>query len=451
MLTNEELYRIKIEDLKKIHMIGICSPFGSFCAQLLLNHGVSLTASEHNQTSDQAAYWLDKSVLYAGPHNADFITDDIDLVVYPNGVIPNNPECLQAEMLKIPSITLGQLTGFLTQDFKTIAIAGTHGKSTTASAITYMLSRLDALPNFVVGDASVKINKLDKNWNVNSSSQYFVVEACEYKKQFLDRAPKPYISVITNIELDHTDYYPTQEAYNKAFEEFIANTQGALIIDLTRENEKEVYRSSNYMSKVQDVADFSNLEIASELKGSLNQQNLVRAYLVGITLGYSDSVVREALTTFSGLTARFEYLGESKTGSVIHIDYAHNPAKIAFCIATAKEVYPEKRLILVFQPHSYERTNSFKNEFADAIRLADIVLIPNIFSPARDIGSSKDILPEEFVEVLKAKNPDKTILHTESFERTAEWLNENSCSSDVTLLASAGDLRNLVPLIQSNV
>jgi UDP-N-acetylmuramate--alanine ligase len=448
MLTNEELYKLKIEDLKKIHMIGICSPFGSFCAQLLLNRGINLTASEHNQASDQAAYWLDKSVLYAGPHNAEFITDDIDLVIYPNGVIPNNPECMQAEMLKIPSITLGQLTGFLTQDFKTIAIAGTHGKSTTASAITYMLSKLDILPNFVVGDASVKINKLDKNWNVSSSSKYFVVEACEYKKQFLDRAPKPYISVITNIELDHTDYYPTQENYNKAFEEFIANTQDTLIMDLTRENEKVVYKNSNYTKVVQDVADFNTLEIASELKGSLNQQNLLRAYLVGISLGYSDSTVREALSTFSGLTARFEYLGESRTGAIIHIDYAHNPAKIAFCLATAKEVYPEKRVTLVFQPHSYERTNSFKNEFADAVRLADIILIPNIFSPARDAGSSKDIQPEEFVEILKTKNPNKTIMYTESFEKTATWLNENTGNEDVILLASAGDLRDLVPLIQ---
>ena len=448
MLTNEELYNLRFEDLKKIHMIGICSPFGSFCAQLLLNRGVSLTASEHNQTGDQAAYWRDLSVLYAGPHNADFITEDIDLVVYPNGVIPNNPECIRAELLSIPSITLGQLTGFLTQDLKTIAIAGTHGKSTTASAITYMLSKLDALPNFVVGDASVKINKLDRNWYVNSLSKYFVVEACEYKKQFLDRAPKPYISVITNIELDHTDYYPTQQDYNKAFELFIANTQDCLIIDLTHTNSKVVYKNSNYTNVALDVADFSNLVIKSELMGSLNQQNLIRAYMVGIALGYTDSAIREALSTFSGLTARFEYLGASKTGATMHIDYAHNPPKIAFCLSTAKEVYPEKRIVLVFQPHSYERTNSFKNEFADAVKMADVVLVPNIFSPARDAGSSKDILPEEFVEILKDKNPTKVILHTQSFEKTVAWLNENTGDRDVILLASAGDLRSIVPLIK---
>ncbi len=447
MLTQAELSKLTLASLRKIHMIGICSPFASFCAQLLLAKGIMVTASEHNQSGEEAKTWIEKQVLYPGSHNADFITKDLDLVIYPNGVIPNNPECIKTEALNLPSITLGQLTGFLTQDLKTIAVAGTHGKTTTASAITYMLAKLDTLPNFVVGDALVKINKLNKNWNYTTASKYFVVEACEYKKQFLDRAPKPYITVITNIELDHTDFYPTQTEYNKAFEEFIANTQETLIIDLTASNSQEVYKKSQYKHNVLDVADFTNLTVESELIGSMNQRNLIRAYLVGSALGYSDTAIRTALSTFSGLTARFEYLGLSQTQAPIHYDYAHNPAKIAFCLANAKEQYPESRVILVFQPHSYERTHTFKHAFANALALADVVLIPNIFSPARDMGSVQDISPEDFVEFLKTNTTNKTIIHTKTFDITAQWLQDHTDKHDVIILASAGDLRKLTPLI----
>ena len=124
--------------MKKVHSIGITSGFNSFCAEYLLKLGVKVTASELNQTPGLSEKWIDRGVLYPGAyHDAKYITEDLDLVVFPNGPIPGNPECARAEELNIPSITLGQLTGLVTKEFKVIAIAGTHGKTTTHS-ICYM-------------------------------------------------------------------------------------------------------------------------------------------------------------------------------------------------------------------------------------------------------------------------------------------------------------------------
>ena len=447
MLSKNEIFNIDITTLKSIHMIGISSPIASFCAELLLNAGVILTASEHNQDNEQAKKWVERKVLYTGPHSSKYINENINLVVFPNGPIPDNPECAETEKLNIPSVTLGQLLGLLTKDLKTIAIAGTHGKSTTASAIVYMLSKLDGLPNFVVGDSSVKINEINKNYNVNSKSKYFVVEACEYKRQFLDRAPKPYISVITNIELDHTDYYSSQVEYNKAFEEFISNTTNTLIMDLSNNNCKQVYKNTNYMNQVIDVSEYNNVIIESGIKGSLNQRNLIRAYLTGLSLGYSELDILNALKGFTGLTSRFEYIGLSKTRANIYFDYAHNPQKVAFCLSVAKETYPDKRIVFVFQPHSYERTNTFKQEFADSLDKADVILIPNIYSPARDKLDSALITVDEFVKVIKKKSPNKYVLNTLDFEKTASWINHNTTEKDIIVMASAGNLRDILPLI----
>ncbi|MFA6981928.1 MAG: hypothetical protein WC243_02815, partial [Patescibacteria group bacterium] len=185
MLTNEQAFSLDISSFRKVHMIGISSPFSSFCATNLIRRGITLTASEVNQNNDSAKYWIDKGVLYPGGHDGKYVTPNLDLVVFPNGPIPGNPECEKAETLGLSSISVSQLCGLISKNLKTIAVAGTHGKSTTTAIIVWILHQYLGTPNFILGDAEDKIFEIDKNWNVNTESDYFVVEACEYKKQFL--------------------------------------------------------------------------------------------------------------------------------------------------------------------------------------------------------------------------------------------------------------------------
>jgi len=346
--------------------------------------------------------------------------------------------------------------GEITKDYKTIAVAGTHGKTTTTAAIVWVLESLGQRPSFVLGGNDDLIIGMAKSWSYRTDAQYFVVEACEYKRQFLDRAPSPYISVITHIGLDHTDYYKDQDDYNNAFVEFIGNTQKAVVLDGRGVNERRVLESLTGFSRT--VVDVSNYRgtvfpIKTKIKGVHNQENLLRAFLACIQTGIDEKDVLNALAQFPGVTSRFEPVGLTPNGNSVIKDYAHNPEKVSACLATAKQEYPDKKVIFIFQPHSYERTAHFKDEYAHAISNADVVVVPNIYAPAREKDEYGNLIDAKgFVDYLLQKNANKPIFYTIDFARTLAELKKIDAlekGSAVFVLASAGDLFKIVPdLIQ---
>jgi UDP-N-acetylmuramate--alanine ligase len=437
---------IDIQGLKKVHFIGITSAFCSFCANYLIEKGVKVTASEVNQQSEDAKKWIERGVLYEGGHSGKYITDDLDLVVLPTGPIPGNPECVVAERKNIPTIPVAKLTGIISKEFKTIAIAGTHGKTTTCALTVWMLYKaLGSLPNFVIGD---HILDIDRSWNYNPENEYFVVEACEYKKQFLDRAPTPYISVITNIELDHTDFFKSQEQYNDAFVEFVSNTTKALVVDTKGNNIENILRKiKEYNIEIVDVANLKDdcSNVTAGLRGDYNKQNVLRACGVAEYLKLNVDI-----EDFPGVASRFEFKGSTINGMSVYLDYAHNPTKVKACLRATRESFPDKKIIFVWQPHSFERTYSFKDQFAKSLDDTDILYIPNIFAPNREERRYKELITEEeFVDYLKEKNPSKEILYTKDFENTASLLLDKKYNSDyICVLASAGDLYKILPSLK---
>jgi UDP-N-acetylmuramate--alanine ligase len=439
---------IDISKLKKVHFIGITSAFSAFCANYLIEQGVEVTASEINQNTLEAKEWIKKGVLYEGEHSGKYITDDLDLVVYPTGPIPGNPECVVAENKGISTLPVAELTGIIGKNFKVIAIAGTHGKTTTSALTVWTLYKgFEELPNFIIGD---NILDIDKSWNFNPKSEYLVLEACEYKEQFLQRAPKPFISVITNIELDHTDYFPSQSQYNEAFIKFLSNTQHSIVIDKEGKNVNEVLSNiKNDRVKVLYVNDIKGkyLNITAGLKGDYNRQNVLRACGVADILNIDVDI-----EDFPGVSSRFEYKGLTPNKMSVYLDYAHNPKKIRACLRATKENFPNKKILFVWQPHSYERTYTFKDQFAKSISDADIVYIPNIFAPTREERRYRELISEqEFVDYLQSKNVDMKILLTkdsDDFENTSKLLlNEEYDENYVCVLASAGDLYKILPML----
>jgi UDP-N-acetylmuramate--alanine ligase len=454
VLTRKQIKKLDVSDLERVHQIGILSPYNSFVASALLDRGVNFTASEYIEDDPGREKWEDMGVLYPGGHDEKFVTEDIDLIIYPTGRIPGNPECEKADKLGIPAVTVSQMVGVLSRKFKTIAIAGTHGKTTTTALVVWMITSIIGEPSFLVGDAKDAIAKLNKNWNVAEDNDYLVIESCEYKKQFLDRAPAPFISVVTNIDLDHTDYYKTQEQYNKAFEEFLLNTKDSVVINLDGVNESSVIKNieERLDADIFDVSQYREKFLPVKhkvLPGFHNQENMLKAALVGEILGFEKEEIIEALKSFPGLTRRFELVGHTDSGNPLYKDFAHNPPKIEACIAGAREVYPDKKVILVFQPHSFERSYSFKEEFAKAISEADVVLIPNIYASPRAKDEDRELISEEeFVEVLAKpyKDSEKIVEligepSETNFQKTKNRIQELEKDEDaVIILASAGDL-----------
>jgi UDP-N-acetylmuramate--alanine ligase len=440
MLNKEEVKNLRLEDLKRVHMVGISSDFCSFVATYLLNLGINLTASEYNQDHPRSKDWIEREVLYPGGHDAKYINKDLDLVVIPNAPIPGNPECAKAEELGLSTVTVGQVLGLISKNFKTIAVAGTHGKTTTSALVTWLLYKeYRELPNFVIGD---EILDIDKSFNFNPHNGYLVVEACEYKRQFLDRAPEPYISVITNIELDHTDYYKNQDDYNSAFKEFISNTQFRAVIDSRGKHVNNVIKELDI--EYLDCKDIEDMYegITAGLYGDYNHENVLRACCVANLLGIFPDI-----EDFPGVKSRFEYIGKTTKGNEVYLDYAHNPKKVKSCLKAAKDRFEERKIIFIWQPHNFERSLTFQDEFSQSLDDADVVLIPNIYAHIREQEKYRDKLTEEdFVNYLQKENPGKEIRYTKNFENTVEQLKEFDKDA-VFVFASAGDLKQIFKLM----
>jgi UDP-N-acetylmuramate--alanine ligase len=422
-------------------MIGIVSGAHELVATYLFNLGIDLTASEINQDNDVAKKWIDRGVLYKDGHNSQYISDELDLVILPNGPIPGNPEYEKAKELGLKVAKLPQILGLITSNFQTIAVAGTHGKTTTTALIIWMLYKeYRELPNFLIGG---NIQGIEKEFNFNANSRYFVIEACEYKRQFLGRAPKPYITAITNVDFDHTDYYKDQEDYNSAFKEFISNTQFATVIDSRGTNIKDIVKDLDV--RVIDCKDIESLykDVTAGLVGKHNEENVLRACGVANALGIFPDI-----EDYPGVKSRFEYIGKTTHGSKVFLDYAHNPKKIRACLQGTKEQFPDKKIVLIWQPHSFERCISFKEDFSKSLNGADVVMIPNIYAPIREPKKYREKLSdEEFVHYLKEKNKEKDIRYTKSFDHTAEQLEEFG-KDDILIFASAGDLKDIFKLME---
>lgn len=462
-----EYKTLKIEEIdlnkyQNIHFIGLLSPFALFCVNKLLALGKTVTASEKNQDSELAKEWIEKGVLLPGGNKAENITDKTDLVVVPNGLVPDNPELPVALEKNIDLVLLPSLVGVFSKEYKTIGVAGTHGKSTTTALIVWILHKTLGTPNFILGDAKDKIFGLDLNHNITKDSEYLVLEACEYKRQFIQRAPAPYISVITHIDLDHTDYYKDQDDYNSAFAEFMSGSQYKIVVDHLGKNEEDTLNRAeklinkqldDLVIKVDDLRpQLGHIECDS-LYGNHNQENLLRAAAVGLSLGIEKDKVLQALKEFPGLTARFEFKGTTPNGVKVFRDYAHNPQKVKACIQGAKEAFPNKKLVVCYQPHNFERTATFKHELANALMLAETIIIPNIFS-ARETELEKSMITEEeFVNIVKETCTNSNVYYTQDsdpFTQTKDLALELADKDSIIVVVTAGNLDKIVKEMVTN-
>lgn len=350
---------IELHTIKKIHFIGIGGIGVSAIARMFLLEGKEVSGSDRSKSviTDE----LEKlgATIYEG-HAKGNVPEDCDLVVYTIAVGDDNPERGVCDN----ELTYPEVLGLISKDKFTIAVSGTHGKTTTTAMIAKIMIDAGLNPTVIVGSL---LKDVKSNF-VAGDSKYLVVEACEYRRSFLNLHPT--ILVITNIEADHLDYYKDLDDIKSAFEEMKAKVQdGGVII-----TEKEYSEAPH---------DFQ-----LQAPGEHNIKNAQAAYMVGRELDIPEEAVRKSLAEFSGTWRRFDFLGKTKEGVLVYDDYAHHPDEVRATLKGFREKYPDKKILVIFQPHLYSRTKLLLNEFAKSFSDADRIIITPIYAAREEKDES---------------------------------------------------------------
>src|SRR3989344_3096638 len=339
------------------HFIGIGGIGISAIARMLVLKGKKVSGSDASQseiTNDLEKLGIK---IYIG-QKAENIPDDTEVVIYTVAISENNPELLEARKKGLIYVSYPEALGELSYDMFTIAIAGTHGKTTTTAMIGHILKKAGLDPTIIVGSKMLSDSEKTGSNFLAGKSKYLVVEACEYKRSFLNLYPQ--ILVITNIEADHLDYYKDLSDIQSAFKELEQKVSETGFV-IKEENYKEVKE------------DFELL-----IPGSHNIENAKAAIKAVETLGIPNEKAKEYLKDFKGTWRRLELVGE-KDGNIFYSDYAHHPTEIRASLTALKEKYPDRKIVCVFEAHQQSRTRLLFSDFVEALKLADYVFIAPIF------------------------------------------------------------------------
>ncbi|MBL1209856.1 UDP-N-acetylmuramate--L-alanine ligase, partial [Geminocystis sp. GBBB08] len=370
----------------------------------------------------------------------------------------HNSEYQEAINKGYPIYHRSDLLAALIKDYQSIAVAGTHGKTTTSSLIAYMLLECGLDPTVIIGGEV-------KAWEGNArlgKSPYLVAEADESDGSLVKHHPE--FAIITNIELDHPDHYESLEQLVNIFQEFSAQSKTVIAcidcpvikenINATLTYSLNPDTNANYIAKnlvhtpygsQADIWENGHFlgNISLLLSGDHNISNALASIAVGRKLGLEFNIIAEALSTFEGAKRRFEYKGTYQ-GSTLIDDYAHHPSEIRCTLQGARTRLPQykaKRLVAIFQPHRYSRTATFLEEFAQCFREADVVILTDIYSAGE--SNTTGINGKIVAETVK-KYHDKVYYHSHLSTMT-EFLAEFLQPQDLTLFLGAGNLNQIIP------
>lgn len=402
--------------------------------------------------------------IYIG-HNSLNVPDDCYLVVYTLAISSDNPEYLKALSKNIPVIERGHFLGILTREHKySIAVSGTHGKTTTTSMIASVMLAADLDPSIHIGG-----NLSIIGGNVRSSkSPYFVTEACEYHENFLNLSP--YVGVILNIEAEHLDYFKNIDAICDAFKKFInlipeegyavicAESEYALkatedakcsiytygFSDNCNFQAKNILLERNHTSFTLYINNERIIDITLNIPGKHNILNALAAIAVCYNLGCKVDSIHKGLCTFSSPDRRFQTRGFCNGAPVID-DYAHHPTEIKVTIASAKQI-TEGHIFCVFQPHTYSRVKAFSDDFAEALIDCDTLIVTDIYA-AREKNPG-DISANTLIEKFLSKGINA--MYIPDFNDIANILKEKVKKNDTVLLLGAGNINSVASLLISD-
>jgi UDP-N-acetylmuramate--alanine ligase len=394
---------------QKYHFVGIGGIGVSAIARMFSLRGKIVIGSDSSQSEITDDLQKLGIKIYTG-QKAENIEKDTEMVVYSVAIKEDNPEILEAKKRGLICLSYPQLLGELSKEMFTIAISGTHGKTTTTAMVGHILKKAGLDPTVIVGS---KI--LGENTNfIAGKSKYLVVEACEYRRSFLNLSPT--VLVITNIEADHLDYYKDLDDIQNAFQELANKIPGKGFVVANLED-KNIDKNIN--STKAKVLDYSSVKINKKIgvSGKHNILDAQAAIKTADILGINEKTALKYLEDFKGTWRRLEYKGE-KNGNIFYDDYAHHPTEIKASLSALREKRPDRDIVCVFEPHQQSRTKLFFNDFVEALKLADKVFIAPIFITREiddRITTNKTLADaiNKFVPAFAVENPEelKTSLH----------------------------------------
>ena len=419
------------------YFIGIKGTGMSALASLLHDLGYEVKGSDVERH-----FFTEKGLMERGieifPYNEDNITKDMT-IIRGNAIKDDHPELIRAEVKGLKIYKYEEMVGKLTKMFKTVTVAGCHGKTTTSSMLHHVLNNITG-SNCLIGDGTGYADKENK---------YFILEACEYKRHFLSY--HPYYAIITNIELDHVDYYKDMDDLISAYREYANNSEKMVIacgddpythsLEINKpifyygldEDNDIIAKNVEYTDSGVTFDVFVEDNYYGHFDLPLFGKHMLLNSLAVISICYYERIeakeVAKMLKTFKGARRRFsETIVED---NIVVDDYAHHPTELKYTIKSARQKYPDKELVAVWGPHTYSRTTAFKDDYIDVLKEVDKAYIMDIYG-AREKEEDFNIKSEDIIKEI----PNAESIKEENFDNLLKHHNS------VILFMSPNDLTN---------
>ena len=451
-----------LNDYKNIYMIGIGGVSMSGLAHILVNWGFNVSGS-NNEESKVVNELINSGINVNIGHNYNNINNKYDLVVYTAAISQDNPEIIHSKELNIPLMERGVFLGELTKLFKdTIGIAGTHGKTSTTSMVSEVFLAANLDPTIQVGSF---LNTINGNYKVGKSD-YFIIEACEYKDSFLDFKQKS--AIILNIDNDHMDYFKTFDNIKKSFKEYVSHLpkDGLLVLNGDDKNclELALYteakvityglnENNNYIAR---NIEFNDLgygrydlyekdkyigKIELSVVGEHNILNSLSCVALCTYYGIDINSIKQGLKNYIGAARRFEYKGEFN-GAKVYDDYGHHPTEVS---AVSNSILNKKynKSWVIFEPHTYSRVKNHSIDFAKSLVNFDNIIITDIYAAREE--NIYNVASEDIINELEKLGKDA--MHISDFKDIKEYLKDNVSNDDLILTLGAGYVTKLSDIL----
>ncbi len=455
--------------VKKVYFVGIKGGGMSALARLLKGKGFEVSGSDVEEEFFSDQLLSASGIEVFTPFTQSNIPTDADLFIYSTAYTPDHNEevAYLQNFSKVPVLSYPEAVGEIMSLYRTIAIAGTHGKTTTTALISFILQRAGYDPSAIIGSAVPQF----KGNALVGQSPLLVVEADEYQNKF--RYYQPDILLVNNIDWDHPDFFADQKSYLDTFIDFINKVPNggfvvanhddqmvrraveqskskAEIIWFSRQ-EREVdwfIEDSNFDDRWQYFSIYKQGEKwqagKSQLFGRFNLSNITAAVALTAKLGVSAEKLMAAVADFQGTVKRFEYKGEVK-GIKMYDDFAHHPSEIKATLQMARRRFADKKIIVVFQPHTYSRTQKFFTDFSKSFAGIDQVIILDIFSSARE--KKGEISSAQLVEAINKEKGRAIYLPTA--REACIWLKDKLQAGDILITMGAGKADQVIDLMKN--
>jgi UDP-N-acetylmuramate--alanine ligase len=455
---------------KKIYMLGIKGVGMSMLAQFLSEKEYDIVGSDTNEIFMTDEVLKNCGIKVYEGFSVDNLDRNIDVMIYSTAYNENtNIEFAEAKKRNIKMVSYAEALGVVFKDYFGIAVIGSHGKTTTTAWLGFLLKQSGLEPNVMVG---AKVRQLG-GCSITGASDYLVIEADEYQNKLKHFEPKAVL--LNNIDYDHPDFFPNEDAYKQVFVDFInkipkrgflvanfddpiiqkiarVNTRAKVIsygikeaadiiaYDIKQSGDVQIFKAKFGVSDDDDNSSAKDKELGEfkiKLSGKHNIYNALAVIATAIELNISLVEIRTHLEEFTGTSRRMEILGKYN-GAVILDDYAHHPTEIKATLEGAKKLYPNKNIITVFHPHTFTRTKGLLNEFSESFADTNELVVLDIYGSAREEHGgvhSKDLILK-----IEEKNPGLHIVYIPTLKECEEYLRNKLSSRDLLILMGAGDV-----------